>query len=199
MKGEKIKISCKVCGQFFEDYVSNKRSNFCSLPCYWKSKKGSKGYWLGKKRSVETIEKIRQKKIGQVGYWRGKTRVPFTKEALEKLSKNNIGKHPKTANFMQGETHTNWKGGIAKDRHKVGTIEYKKWVSGVFARDKWTCQACGVRGVYLQAHHIKSWARYPDLRFSLDNGITLCVPCHKLTDNFAGKKQKNENLWYILL
>ena len=41
---------CGVCESKFEDYISNKRSGFCSLPCYWKSKKGETGHWLGKKR-----------------------------------------------------------------------------------------------------------------------------------------------------
>lgn len=50
MRGEKTKKNCGSCNKVFEDYVSNKRSGFCSLGCYWESKNGSKGFWLGKKR-----------------------------------------------------------------------------------------------------------------------------------------------------
>lgn len=45
-----VKYLCKTCGKKVEDYASNKRSSFCSLPCYWESKRGSVGHWFGKKR-----------------------------------------------------------------------------------------------------------------------------------------------------
>lgn len=43
-------IVCKICSNQVTTLASNKRSGFCSLPCYWESKKGSKGYWYGKER-----------------------------------------------------------------------------------------------------------------------------------------------------
>jgi len=56
--------------------------------------------------------------------------------------------------------------------------EYLEWRSNVFARDKYICQKCGARGVEINAHHIKSFKDYPDLRTELSNGITLCKYCH---------------------
>lgn len=32
-----------------------------------------------------------------------------------------------------------------------------------------------------QAHHIRKWEDYPELRYEVSNGITLCRKCHKLT------------------
>lgn len=58
-------------------------------------------------------------------------------------------------------------------------IEYKVWRKSVFERDDYTCQSCGARGVKINAHHRKQYAYFPDARYSLDNGVTLCVPCHK--------------------
>tara|TARA_R110002020_G_scaffold367868_2_gene579771 strand:- start:3172 stop:3363 length:192 start_codon:yes stop_codon:yes gene_type:complete len=45
-------------------------------------------------------------------------------------------------------------------------------------------------------HHIKTWAKYPALRFVPANGITLCKKCHKMV---TGKEQDYEAFFYKLL
>ena len=81
-----------------------------------------------------------------------------------------------------GSKNPNWKGGIWLSKLKVYThyknSEYKTWRERVFRRDNYTCQECGIRGVFLHPHHIKSYTYYPEYRYDVDNGITLCVPCH---------------------
>jgi hypothetical protein len=59
--------------------------------------------------------------------------------------------------------------------------EYKKWRAQVYKRDNHQCLwiGCGVRKK-LNAHHIKTWANFPGLRFDVNNGITLCHQHHKL-------------------
>ena len=57
-------------------------------------------------------------------------------------------------------------------------IEYKRWRKKVYVRDGYTCKKCGAKKK-LEAHHIKIWAKHPDLRFEVTNGITLCQTCHK--------------------
>ena len=64
----------------------------------------------------------------------------------------------------------------ARDRNSP---RYRAWRTSVFDRDKYTCAVCGRRGVKLNAHHIESWADFPDRRYDIDNGITLCQDCHK--------------------
>ena len=66
--------------------------------------------------------------------------------------------------------------------------EYKLWREAVFKRDDYTCIWCGQRGGYLNADHIKPFALFPELRFAIDNGRTLCVDCHKKTGTWGGCK-----------
>ena len=63
-----------------------------------------------------------------------------------------------------------------KIRKSVG---YKAWIKDVFERDSFTCQSCGDMSTYLNAHHILPFSLFPTLRMSIDNGISLCGPCHK--------------------
>jgi len=64
--------------------------------------------------------------------------------------------------------------------------ELPRWRKDVFKRDNWACKECGGK-VNIEAHHIKSWKDYPDLRFELDNGLTLCRKCHSKTNNYGRK------------
>ena len=51
--GVKVIKQCEKCGNEFEDYISNKRSGYCSLSCYWRARKNNSrysGYWTNKKR-----------------------------------------------------------------------------------------------------------------------------------------------------
>ena len=52
------------------------------------------------------------------------------------------------------------------------------WARAVIARDKATCQKCGATDVELHAHHIKSFQGFPELRWEVSNGLTLCHTCH---------------------
>lgn len=68
------------------------------------------------------------------------------------------------------------------------TPKYKTWRENVFVRDKYTCTICKKSGVKLNAHHVLSWKNYPEHRFDIDNGITVCVPCHIDIHRKEGKK-----------
>lgn len=79
-----------------------------------------------------------------------------------------------------------WEKTPKQNRHSA---EYSKWRTAVFERDGFKCQECGQVGGTLNAHHIKEFAKYPELRFDVDNGITLCEKCHK---DLHRRKRKNE-------
>lgn len=153
-------------GQKFTDETRQKMSL---------SKLGNKNPLFGKTPSVETIEK-------RVSKTKGKKRTVEFRSELSNARKGD-------GNPMFGKTGNkcyNWKGGITPENKRIrGSIEFRLWREAVFARDNWTCQICDKRGsTMLHAHHIKGFAEYPDLRFVIDNGQTLCPICHKTTDNY---------------
>lgn len=77
-----------------------------------------------------------------------------------------------------GPDNPNWKGGIQFRHPERGRYRNKMWVKAVKDRDGWKCVGCGSTDD-LHAHHIKRWRDYPDLRYDVDNGATLCHPCHE--------------------
>lgn len=134
-------------------------------------------------------------RLGIPPWNKGKKTGPLSEDVKKKLSeahkgnKNRVGTIPWNKGIKRtdvcGEKHPNWKGGKSEDK-RSGT-KYIQWRSNVYTRDNWTCQTCRKRGIYIEAHHIKSWAEYPKLRYDIENGVTLCRECHKLTDNYKGK------------
>jgi 5-methylcytosine-specific restriction endonuclease McrA len=81
-----------------------------------------------------------------------------------------------------------WKNGISKENEKIRqSKQIKDWRTAVFERDNFTCVICNQRGGRLNADHIKRFSHYPELRFDINNGRTLCEACHKKTDNYGNK------------
>lgn len=65
-----------------------------------------------------------------------------------------------------------------RDRDYRNTPMYRDWRLAVFTRDDFTCQKCQQHGGKLEAHHIKKFHNFHDLRFEISNGLTLCRCCH---------------------
>lgn len=84
---------------------------------------------------------------------------------------------------MKGEGSPFWKGGITEEYKLLRKRrDYAQWRTSVYERDNYTCQCCGSSGGRLNAHHLHSFAKYPELRLDVDNGITLCTKCHDTTE-----------------
>ena len=91
----------------------------------------------------------------------------------------------------KGAQHWNWQGGITPQLHALrNSPEYNEWRKSVYRRDYWTCQKCRQKQKHPIAHHILSFKNYPDLRYSVPNGITLCRACHKITHSEIGMKTR---------
>ena len=135
----------------------------------------------------EAKDKIRSKKLG----------VPRSEETKKKISESLKGeKHPlygkrrsletrmKMSESRKGEKSHFWKGGVNKINLVIrGSLKYSLWRECVFARDDYTCQICFKRGGKLEADHIKKFSDYPELRFTTNNGLTLCRKCHAEIEN----------------
>jgi len=85
-----------------------------------------------------------------------------------------------------GSKHPNW----VIDRSKLKfrpRPELTLWRIAIFERDNYTCQECKQHGGQLQAHHILGYNTFPSKRWDLTNGVTLCISCHKKTDNYGSR------------
>lgn len=81
---------------------------------------------------------------------------------------------------QRGSKGNNWKGGVTPINKLLRSgAKFKNWRNEVFKRDNWTCQECKRRGGELHPDHIKPFAEFPELRFDVDNGRTLCKECHQ--------------------
>lgn len=85
-----------------------------------------------------------------------------------------------------------------KRKHKQRRYErfddprYQIWRLAVLEREHFRCQRCGKparnkeHGWGLDCHHILSWAKHPEARFDVDNGMALCRTCHQLRHKMEG-------------
>ena len=104
---------------------------------------------------------------------------------------------------MYGEKSPRWKGNNVKhERTERYDPRYRIWRTSVFKRDHYTCQCCGRTNkkgnkfsLYLVAHHLNNFKNYIDERYDVDNGITLCVDCHKAFHHEYGIKDTTKEMF----
>lgn len=162
---------------------------------------------MGKKHSNETRKKMSESHRNVSEKTRKKMSesrkgIKLSEETKQKISEAFKGKplsekHRKNISEAQKrERHYNWKGGITSTNATIRrSLEYRFWRNAIFRRDDWTCVWCSARcgngkEVVLNADHIKPFALFPELRFAIDNGRTLCVPCHRKTGTYGGFTKK---------
>ena len=168
----------------------------------WKDKKHPKGM-LGKKHPEKTKQKISNslkgktqgRKLSEETKWKmseAKKGIHISPETEFKKGQTSWNKGKKRPEFS-GKNHPRWKGGITSENERIRhSIEFSLWRESVFARDNWTCQKTGVKGGKLHPHHIKNFAQYPELRFAIDNGITLSEEAHREFHKKYGRKNNTQ-------
>lgn len=114
------------------------------------------------------------------------------KENAIKLQSFEIKFHPGKSN--KGEKNGRYKRDRNTVKRPLVSMEGNNWRKQVFERDNYTCKECGQIGGKLNADHIKPYCAYPDLRWDINNGRTLCVECHKKTDTYGSKAWKYKEI-----
>lgn len=163
--------------------------------------KKMRSWQIGRKHSEETKRKIREKRLLQdMSFLKGRKLSEETKKKISIAHKGKISScRGKEKPYMKGSNHWNWKGGINPINDTLRkSLEMKLVAEATFKRDNFTCKECGKIGGRLEAHHIKPFAYFPELRFALDNLITLCKDCHIKTDTYAGKIIKYKKIMNII-
>lgn len=61
---------------------------------------------------------------------------------------------------------------------RTNDINYVLWREAIYKKFNGICQECGTKEGTMHAHHIKEYAKYPEKRYDIENGILLCEKCH---------------------
>lgn len=163
------------------------------------ARKGKKTWNFGIPHTEETKLKIGLKSKG---------RIP-NEETRKKMSnslignKNRLGiKHSiidrlKMSLSCKGklakDKNPNWKGGVTKQNSLLRkSFEITLWKKACLERDNFTCQKTGIRGGELNVHHINNFSDFPELRTSIENGVTLCKDAHVEFHKIYGRKNNTK-------
>jgi hypothetical protein len=145
---------CVICNSTFYSAKCRILARCCSKKCAWKSsgnlKRGVQGKNKGKHWKIKDTSNMNKDKIGKPSHLLGKTRE-------------------KSHSWIKDRTK------LKTDRQKMYDTQYKYWMLEVKKRDKWKCRIKdnNCKGK-LEAHHILGWSTYPELRYNVNNGISLC-------------------------
>jgi len=202
MKTKQTK-NCIVCKKEFEKPIvcsqkvwDTQRKN-CSKKCqnlYWvgkpngRKKHGSKNSVPAWNKGIPQTEEVKKKLSDKLkiiakekGFGKWMTGKKLSTETRQKQRESNLER-------IQKGTHNFYIDGRTPERMVIRhSLNYRLWREAVFKRDDFTCKECKQRGGYIEAHHIKPFALFPELRFAIDNGVTLCTFCHAKVDIFRAR------------
>lgn len=150
--------------------------------------------WKGKKLSSKTKRKI---SIGRIGnkYAVGHKHSEEFKKKISLIQKSRYAK-----NIIEVTCLTCHKV-FSSRKHlerkfcskaccipKGGKLSFQRKKAKI--RDNYTCQICDLRDPeIMEVDHIKQISLYPELKFKIDNLMTLCPNCHRRKTNREKKKK----------
>jgi hypothetical protein len=161
---------CETCQKpFFMFPCEVPTKKYCSKGCYTKSRVGSSGYWLGKKRNEATIKKMSESRRGMKAWNKG-LRGFLSGEKHHWFGVSHSGKNSPV--WIKDRSKLKRNGDAALDRRSSA---YGEWRKRVWLRDIFKCKMANPNCLgRIEAHHILGYTKYPELRYEVNNGITLC-------------------------
>lgn len=159
------------------------------------TKKRISEHLKGRKYSEKTRKKLSEAHKGK------KQSTEHIRKRVEKLKKrktgkfvdclncgNKIYKYPSDLKFLRNfcsfKCFSRYFSENASPKRNNKKAE-KEWKKGIYKKDIYTCWICGYKKGKLNAHHLRDWFNYPELRFDKNNGITLCIFCHITYTDFG--------------
>jgi len=112
---------------------------------------------------------------------RGKLHSEETKQKMSIAKKGKIPLNILRGDFKGVKNHLYKidRSELVKSEKKHLDGRYREWMKSVKNRDNWKCRIADVNcDGRLEAHHILNWKDYPELRYEINNGITLCHAHH---------------------
>ena len=95
--------------------------------------------------------------------------------------------------YYSGENHTNWTGGFTEANYQLRKAGNRPWRNSVLQRDHYACVECFTKYSPLEVDHIYPWALFPELRYDLSNGRTMCQKCHGETPTWGSRKLERKD------
>lgn len=171
----KVTRNCLICKKDFKTWLCEIKKGwgrFCSTECHneWMSKnlKGENcPTWKGGLLTLNCLQCSNKFTV----------HLSVTKNGKGKFCSRKCCDKWRSINLI-GKKSINWKGGITPINVLIRTsAKYLQWAKTIKERDDYTCQICNIRGGNLRANHIKKFSNYHELRFNLNNGITIHKDC----------------------
>lgn len=178
---------------------------------YWKGKKMSDELrkklsnahkWLPSSRKWKKNSPETRAKISKANKWKiwpniGRKFWPMSEECKYKISIANKWKRKPEWFGKKWKDSYARRWGITPESLRIRhSLEVKLRRRSVFERDNFTCQKCKYCGGRLNAHHINNFSEFPELRTSIENGITLCKDCHQEFHNMYWRRNNTKEQFY---
>lgn len=139
--------------------------------------KARKGFKMTQEQKDKISATLKERRIEPIVKYRG---APWNK-GLKNTFVHSIETRRRMGDQRRGSNNYRWisdRSQLAKKQERNDPA-YQEWRKSVWLRDNFACKIgnpdCKGR---IEAHHILSWGEYPDLRYDLNNGITLCHAHH---------------------